>query len=344
MSANKTSKINSSKVKLIILLVIIVVLLFAPSFVDPFSMIMLIRFMYFGLMTISFSFLASQLGLISLMVPVFYSIVAYVIAIFQTRGMMGVEGSIFVAFAISMAFAALAGVMVNRTKRITFLMLTLVLAQLVWAIAMQWTDLTNGVDGLVGISFPEWLNIFSDRPNVNEYYWIFIGFAIVAALVWLLTKSPYGLILRGIRESESRMKAFGYNTALYKWTAFMIAAFVSSVGGLFYIYYLGFVSPEVLTLGASNQALISSFLGGMNSVIAGSVLGTVIYLTLDLVLSGFITRYQMFVGLLFLFVIIFTPKGLTSLHESTAIGRKIHGFLKKKLGRDKNGESAGTGS
>jgi len=325
-------------------LVIIVIMLFAPSFVDPFTMIMLIRFMYFGLMTIAFSFLASQLGLISLMVPVFYSIVAYVIAIFQTSEIMRVEAAVGVAFLIAMSFAALTGLMVNRTKRITFLMLTLVLAQLVWAIAMQWTDLTNGVDGLVGINFPQWLNIFSDRPNVNEFYWIFIGFAIVAALVWLLTKSPYGLILRGIRESETRMKALGYNTALYKWTAFMIAAFVSSVGGLFYIYYLGFVSPEVLTLGASNQALISSILGGMQSVVAGSVLGTVIYLTLDLVLSGIITRYQTIVGFLFLFVILFAPKGLMSLHESTAVGRKIHGFLIKKLRRVNDGKSAGTDS
>ena len=335
---------RSSKVKLVLLLAIIVVLLFAPTFVDPFTMIMMIRFMYFGLMTVAFSFLASQLGLISLMVPVFYSIVAYVIAIFQTRDIMPVEAAVGVAFLIAMSVAALTGIMVNRTKRITFLMLTLVLAQLVWAIAMQWTDLTNGVDGLVGINFPQWLNIFSDRPNVNEFYWIFIGFAIVAALVWLLTKSPYGLILRGIRESETRMKALGYNTALYKWTAFMIAAFVSSVGGLFYIYYLGFVSPEVLTLGASNQALISSILGGMQSVVAGSVLGTVIYLTLDLVLSGIITRYQTIVGFLFLFVILFAPKGLMSLHESTAVGRKIHGFLIKKLRRVNDGKSAGTDS
>jgi len=323
----------ANKIRLIATLIIIVVLLFAPSFVDPFTLIMLIRFMYFGLMTIAFSFLASQLGLLSLMVPVFYSLVAYVIAIFQTRNIMSVELSILVAFAISMSFAALCGLMVNKTKRITFLMLTLVLAQLVWAIAMQWTVLTNGVDGLVGIRFPEWLNIFSDTANINVFYWTFIGFTIVASLVWLLTKSPYGLILRGIKASESRMIALGYNTALLKWSAFMIAAFISSVGGLFYIYYLGFVSPEVLTLGASNQALISSILGGMHSVVAGSVIGTVIYLTLDLVLSGIITRYQIIVGFLFLFVILFTPNGLVSLHYSTALGRRIHDFLKIKLGR-----------
>ena len=107
-----------------------------------------------------------------------------------------------------------------------------------------------------------------------------------------------------------------------------------------YIYFMGMVTPETMTLGASNQALISSILGGMHSVIAGSILGTVIYLTLDLTLSGIIQRYSIIIGMLFLFVILFTPRGLMSLHESTAIGRKISGILKNKIGRVSNNGKA----
>jgi len=320
---------HTERIKLAIIGAILVFLIVLPMFAGPFTIIMVVRYMYFGLLTIAFSFLASQLGLLSLMVPIFYSIVAYVIAISQTRGIMSVEVSVVAAFVIAMSFAALCGLMVNKTKGITFLMLTLVLAQLVWAIAMQWTELTNGVDGLVGIRFPEWLNIFSAAANINEYYWTFIAFTTTASLVWLLTKSPYGLILRGIRDSESRMIALGYNTSLIKWSAFMISAYVSCVGGLLYIYFMGMVTPETMTLGASNQALISSILGGINSVIAGSVLGTVIYLTLDLTLSGIIQRYSIIVGLLFLFVILFTPKGLMSLYESSVIGRKVSAYFEK---------------
>ena len=336
-------KNNAKKIQFCIIIAAIIILIFAPAFADPFTIIMLIRFMYFGLMTIAFSFLASQLGLISLMVPAFYSIVAYVIAISFTRGIMPVEVAVIAGFLISMMFAALAGVMVNRTKAITFLMLTLVLSQLVWSIALQWTDLTNGVDGLVGIHFPEWLNIFSERTNINEFYWSLIIFSITAFLVWLLTKSQYGLILRGIRESESRMRALGYNTSLLKWTAFMIAAYVSSVGGLLYIYFMGMVTPEVLTLGASNQSLISSILGGFNSVFAGSMLGTVIYLTMELALSGIIRRYAIVVGALFLFVILFTPNGLIAIFESN-VGRKVVGIFRKSEGGSDNGKSAGIGS
>ena len=329
---------NINKIKLGLFLALIIGLLLVPFFAGSFTIIMMVRFMYFGLMTISFSFLASQLGLLSLMVPIFYSIVAYVIAIFHTREIMSMEASVIVAFIIAMAFAGLCGLMVNKTKGITFLMLTLVLAQLVWAIAMQWTNLTNGVDGLVGIRFPQWLNIFSTQPNINEYYWIFFAFITTAVLVWLLIRSPYGLVLRGIRESESRMIALGYKTSLIKWTAFMIAAYVSAVGGLSYIYFMGMVTPEIMTLGASNQALISSILGGMHSVILGSMLGTVIYLTLDLTLSGIIQRYSMIIGILFLFVILFLPKGLMSFYDSTPIGKYVDSFYKKILGGKTNGK------
>jgi|GEM_PF-3048411 len=321
-------KNNMTKIRVCAMIMATLVLLVLPMFADSFLIIMLIRFMYFGLMTISFSFLASQLGLFSLMVPVFYSLVAYVVAITNIRGMMPMELSVVLAFVISMAFAALCGVLVNRTRAITFLMLTLVLSQLVWSVATTWTNLTNGVDGLIGINFPAWLNIFSEDANVNRYYWVFIAFATTAGLVWLLTKSHYGLLLRGIRESESRMKALGYNTALLKWTAFMIAAYVSSVGGLLYIYFRQMVTPEILTLGASNQSLIASILGGINSVFAGSILGTVIILTMELVLSGIIRRYAILVGSILLFVILFTPNGLIAINES-AIGKKVIGFVKK---------------
>lgn len=329
-----------------VLVVGIIALLFAPVFADPFTIIMLVRFMYFGLMTISFAFLASQLGLISLMVPSFYAIVAYFIAISHTRELMAMELAIPMAFLVSMSFAAVSGIMVNRTKAITFLLLTLVLSQLVHSLALSWISLTNGVDGLVGISFPEWLNIFSDRPDINEFYWAVIAFSITAGLVWLLTKSQYGLKLRGIRESESRMKALGYNTAMLKWSAFMIAAFVSSVGGLLYIYFMRMVTPEIVTLGASNQSLISSILGGINSVFAGPIIGTVIYLTLNLTLSGFISRYLILIGLLFLLVILFLPNGLISVLESNRIGRVINRMFifRKKAGGDDDGKPSGSGS
>lgn len=307
------SKKIIQRIQIIGSVVILVFLSILPAFSPSFILTIFARFMYFGLLTVSFSFLAGQLGLFSLMVPVSFCITAYTIAICQMRNIMPLAPSILFGIVIALAFAGLCGIMVNSTKEIYFLMLTLVLSQLVWSLALQWTSLTNGTTGLLGVRFPDSLNIFSERPEINRYYWTFIVFSLCVLVVFMLARSSFGLRLRGIRESESRMRLLGYNTKLLKWIAFMIASLISSFSGLLFVYYTGMITPESLSLNQANQALISSILGGVNSVIGGSMLGTVINRTLEMTLSGLIKRYAILVGTMFLLVILIIPNGLTSL-------------------------------
>ncbi|MDR2158607.1 MAG: hypothetical protein LBP23_00910, partial [Treponema sp.] len=100
---------------------------------------------------------------------------------------------------------------------------------------------------------------------------------------------------------------------MLKWMAFMISSLISSVSGILFIYYTGMVTPDSLSLNSANQALISSILGGVNSVVGGSMLGTVINRTLEMTLSGLIKRYAILVGTMFLLVILIIPNGLTSI-------------------------------
>ncbi|MEG0271107.1 MAG: hypothetical protein RR821_12740, partial [Clostridia bacterium] len=89
----------------------------------------------------------------------------------------------------------------------------MVISQLVWALSLQWTTVTNGTTGLLNIRFPEYINIFSSQQNINQYYWTLIVFALCMFAVFLLTRSSYGLRLQGVRDSESRMAALGYHTS-----------------------------------------------------------------------------------------------------------------------------------
>jgi branched-chain amino acid transport system permease protein len=302
-----------ANIRIISFVLLIFVLFLLPLVAPSFVLTIFARYMYFGLLTISFAFLAGQLGLFSLGVPVSFCITAYTIAICQVRNIMPVMPSVFLGILIAMAFAALCGVMVNSAKDISFLMLTLVLSQLVWSLAAQWTSLTNSTTGLLGIRFPDMLNIFGDKPEVNKYCWIVIVFSVCVVLVFILTHSSFGLRLRGIRESESRMILLGYNTKLLKWIAWMISSLISSVSGILFIYYTGMITPDSMSLNAANQALISSILGGVNSIVGGSMIGTVINRTLEMTLSGLVKRYAILVGTMFLLVILVIPDGLTSI-------------------------------
>ncbi|NLI90679.1 MAG: branched-chain amino acid ABC transporter permease [Peptococcaceae bacterium] len=195
-----------------------------------------------------------------------------------------------------------------------FLMLTLVLGQLVWALVLQWISLTKGTTGISGIKVPQFLMGFSS-PNVGFYYFtLVISYAVVIGLI-AINKSPFGLKLRGVRESESRMKMLGYNTSFLKWLAFMISSFVASLSGMFYVYYSGIINPDAITLNASNQVMIASIFGGVNSIF-GAIIGTGIIKVLEIVLSGITQRYLLIIGILFLIVIVFAPKGVTGILES----------------------------
>ncbi len=315
-------KTKADKIKLGGLLALLVLLIVVPMLFSSFLITMMIRYMYYGLLTVSFAFLASQLGLFSLMVPVSLTICGYIIGLGVLRWNMSVWVAIPLGILGSQLFAALCGVMVNKSKGISFLMLTMVISQLVWALSLQWTTVTNGTTGLLDIRFPEYINIFSSRQNINQYYWTLIVFALCMLVVFLLTRSSYGLRLQGVRDSESRMAALGYHTSTLKWTAFMVANLISAVAGVLYVYNNGMITPDVMTLSSTNKSLISSILGGAGSPMLGSMTGTVIYRTFDVMLSGLTRRYLALVGLLFLTVIMVLPDGITSIAKRFKRGKK----------------------
>ncbi|GAH47599.1 unnamed protein product, partial [marine sediment metagenome] len=138
----------------------------------------------------------------------------------------------------------------NRSKGTYFLMLTLVLGQLAYAIVLQWVSLTKGTTGITGVNRPYLLNIANLGKNVSFYYFILVVFIICIILLYVLINSSFGVKLRGVRESESRMIMLGYNTSLIKWVAFMVSSFVSSIGGIFFVYFIGLMKqkkiPELL--------------------------------------------------------------------------------------------------
>ena len=138
---------KSSRLKGIGLIALLAVMLVIPLVSSSFLITMFIRYMYYGLLTISFAFLASQLGLFSLMVPVSLTICGYIVGLGVLRWNMNVWLAVLLGILGSQAFAAVCGVMVNRSKGTSFLMLTLVISQLVWSLSLQWTTVTNGSSG-----------------------------------------------------------------------------------------------------------------------------------------------------------------------------------------------------
>src|SRR5690625_1473118 len=295
--------------KWILFITTVIVLIAIPFITSDFFTTMMIRIMYYSLLAIGFAFLAGQLGLISLAIPAFLAISGYTIAILETRELLFFPYSVIVAMIAVLIVGAVFGLFVNWTKGTYFLMLTLILGQIVWAIVLQWSSFTKGSGGIIGITKPSLMKFAIGGTEVGFYFIILVTFIAIVFAVLALTRSSFGMKLKGIRESESRMIMLGYPVARLKWVAFIISALFAGIAGIFFVYYTEVMHPSTINLNSAAMVLIASIFGGLQSII-GAIFGMGIIKTLEITLSGLTQRYLIIIGAMFLLVIIYAPKGI----------------------------------
>ncbi len=283
-----------------------------PWISSDFSMIMIIRIMYFSMLALSLTYLSSELNQVSLMQAAFYGIAGYFVAILQTRYGLPFPLPPLIGLVMALVAALLFGLLTIRAKGIYFLMLTLVLGQLVWALANQWASMTNGDTGITNVYAPDLFGFSSEESNTVFYFFQLVFFGLAVCLLYALKRSPFGLMLKGVRDCEARMIMLGYSTLKLRYLAFLFAAFVSALGGIFFTYFTGLINPHSVSLANNVETLLATILGGINYLL-GAFLGTTILKTLDIVLSGITKRYMLYMGIMFLFVIMFAPRGIVGL-------------------------------
>lgn len=266
----------------------------------------------FGIMAMSLDILMGYTGLPSFGHAAFFGVSAYVVAILSTRYGVGFWGCAVSAMVAATLLAAVFGLLVAHTKGVYFLMITLTLSMIVWGLAFRWVSMTAGDNGIAGIPRPEIAASLSMWDEVTFYYFVLAVYVAVFLAIYLFVRSPFGQSLKGIRESESRMRMLGYNTWLHKYLSYVVAGFFSGVSGVLWAYYNGFVSPSDVEITASFEAFLMVILGGPGTLV-GPALGAAIIIFLQNYLSSFTARWLIVLGLIYILTILFLPRGLMSL-------------------------------
>ena len=154
------------------------------------------------------------------------------------------------------------------------------------------------------------------------YYLTLITFLLAFGLLLLIVHSPFGMSLRGIRESEGRMRSLGYNIWLHKYLAFILAAAFAGLAGFLWAYYNGFVSPVEVQLITSVETLLMVALGGPGTLV-GPALGAGVIVFLKNFVSLYTKRWLLILGGVYIGVILFAPQGLMgALRERRSRDRK----------------------
>ncbi|GAC1511900.1 MAG: branched-chain amino acid ABC transporter permease [Candidatus Dormibacteraceae bacterium] len=270
----------------------------------------------FAIFAMSLDLLVGYAGLPSFGHAGFYGIGAYACALLALGHVDGLV-PLLVAGAVAAGLAALPiGALSLRTSGIYFLMLTLAFAQMLWGLAVNWTSLTRGTDGLIGIPRPTLAGL--DALNISLYDRgpFFVLCLALAVLVFLflesLTRSPFGKALVGIRENDRRMRALGFPIFRYRLAAFVIAGALAGISGALAAMSNGFATPDLLYWTLSGLALIAIVVGGSRSLI-GPVLGAFVVLFAQLGLSTYTDRWELVLGALFIAFVLFLPRGLMGL-------------------------------
>ncbi len=239
----------------------------------------------YGVMAMSLDLLVGYTGLSSLGHAAYFGVAGYTVGVLATRYTWGFWPAAAGAMLAAALVAALFGLLAIRAAGAYFLIITLALGQIIWGLAYRWVSMTGGDNGLRGIPRPL-LGFGLHLARIQEFYYFALAVTAVATgLMYLLVISPFGLSLRGIRESESRMRVLGYNVWLHKYAIFVIAGAFCGLAGVLYAYYNGFVSPADVHLVASANALLIVILGGTGTLF-GSLIGSALLVFLQNLLSG----------------------------------------------------------
>ncbi|MEN8195880.1 MAG: branched-chain amino acid ABC transporter permease [Pseudomonadota bacterium] len=271
-----------------------------------------INIMIFGLYAVGFNLIFGYTGMLSFGHAAFLGVGAYgcgvAISVFGINWLLAIAIGVVLAGAVAMVVGALA----IRTRGIYFAMVTLALAQCVYYILYQWSDLTGGEDGLRGVSV-QIVNLGGVELNMlNPLTKYYVMLVFVALALWIFSRileSPFGAVLEAIRENENRARACGYDTARTKWLAFVLSGMFCGLAGALYAIHLSIVPIEAAHYLTSGEAVMMALLGGMGTFF-GPFIGAGMFLLLQDVLSAEVEYWQFFTGAIFVIFVLFFPRGI----------------------------------
>ncbi|MCK1513175.1 branched-chain amino acid ABC transporter permease [Bradyrhizobium sp. 190] len=294
------------------------VLALAPLVLPGFHVTLLTEILIFALFAMSLDVQVGYARMFSFGHAAPYGVGAYVAAFALSSGNLPLPGAVLVAVIAVFILAIPIGWLCTRASGVAFAMLTLAFAQLAHAVIFKWNGLTGGSDGISGLLRNHGPWGFAGLESRQGYYWFTLAIVVGSAfLASKFVRSPMGTAIVAVRENEKRAVAIGYEPRRLRLAAFVISNTWAGLAGALHAGFLLFVSPELLHWTLSGYVIVAVVLGG-----AGTLIGPMIGATLMVVgghqLSAVADSWPLFMGLLFIVVVVAAPNGLWGIKSSIA--------------------------
>lgn len=271
------------------------------------------RVVVLALAAMSLNFLLGYTGVLSFGHAAYFGLGAYGAGMTIRYLLPSTPVGILVGVLVGTIAACIIGALIVRLRGVYFAMVTIAFGQVFYFIAFRWNSVTGGDDGLSGwkrvpLHFgTHVLDILNDDKAF--YYFVLVFFALAVTAMAALLRSPFGRTLLAIRENERRARFLGIPIERHIWLSWVVSCLFASLSGALYGLLNNFADPHGLHWSQSGDFVIMAVLGGMRSF-WGPLIGAAIFVVLQDYLSSLTENWQSFIGLFFVLVVLFFPRGV----------------------------------
>jgi branched-chain amino acid transport system permease protein len=271
--------------------------------------VLAMQLLCFAMFACAFNLLLGYSGMLSFGHAAFFGFASYVTSWLITAHGWDTVGSIVAGVLVAAALGFVIGGIAIRRQGIYFAMITLALGQLVYFVCLQ-APFTGGENGIQGVRRGSLFGLVSLRPDVNMYYFVLLMFVAVFLLIQRIVHSPYGQVLKAIRENEPRAVSLGYDVDRYKLLAFVLSAALAGLAGSLKALTLGLATLTDVLQATSGEVILMTLLGGTGTFF-GPVLGAFIVIGLQNVLADRVGSWvTVIIGVIFVVCVVAFRKGI----------------------------------
>ncbi|MBY5864955.1 branched-chain amino acid ABC transporter permease [Rhizobium leguminosarum] len=302
----------------------LLLLLLAPFFFYP---IFLMKLLCFALFACAFNLLLGYTGLLSFGHATFFGGAAYFTAYTVKEWGLPPELGILIGVAGAAFLGLVMGFFAIRRQGIYFAMITLALSQMFFFFCLQ-AEFTEGEDGIQSVPRGHLFGFIDLNSSTNMYYFVLAVFLVGILIIWRFINSPFGMILKSIRENEQRAISLGYSVARYKLGAFVMSAALAGLAGAVKSIVFQFATLTDVAWQMSGEVILMTLLGGIGTLI-GPLFGAGLVVVLENYLATSEFPVTIITGIVFMVCVLIFRRGIIGEFYASRLGRKL-GFVYRR--------------
>lgn len=275
-----------------------------------------VEILIFATYAMAYNLVLGHSGLPSFGHGAFFGLGAYGFGLAQLNLVADLWFCLGAAVVVASAGGAIVAAFISHRRGIYYSLLTIAFGQVFWFIAIKSHAITGGEDGLLKIArLPIRLGVTTIdlTGNVSLFYFVLAVFVAVTLLLWRLIHSPFGRVLKAIKQNETRARFVGYEVWRYKAAGLVLSAGLSGLAGGLFAMAQASAFPDVMSLHYSGYVVMMTLVGGGLVTFWGPVLGALVFLLARDVIGAFTTGWMLWFGLLFVALVMYKPEGLGGL-------------------------------